>query len=43
MEKCIVRNTRDNGEWGVEEREENLYDRKDDTLNPIVPGERNRH
>lgn len=38
IEKCIVRNTRDNGEWGTEEREENLYDRKGYTLNPIVPG-----
>lgn len=38
IEKCIVRNTRENGEWGIEEREEHLYDRKDDALNPIAPG-----
>lgn len=38
MEKCIVRNSCENGEWGIEEREENLYDCRDDVLNPISPG-----
>lgn len=38
IEKCIIRNTRENGEWGVEERKENLYEGKDDVLNPITPG-----
>lgn len=38
-ENVITRNTRINGEWGVKEREENLYESKEDRLNPIVSGE----
>lgn len=37
-ENVIIRNSRQNGEWGIEEREENLYEQKDDNLNPIVSG-----
>ena len=37
-ENVIYRNSRINGEWGVKEREENLYDTKEDTLNPIESG-----
>lgn len=37
----ITRNSRLNGEWGEKEDTGNLYDRKDDTLNPIVSGKMN--
>lgn len=37
-EKVITRNTRSNGEWGIEERDEHLYEREDESLNPIVAG-----
>lgn len=37
-EKAIIRNSRLNGEWGVGERDEHLFDREDESLNPIVAG-----
>lgn len=37
-ERAINRNSRVNGEWGVKECDENLYERDDDSLNPIVSG-----
>lgn len=37
-EQTITRNSRLNGEWGEKENDENLFDRKNDKLNPIVPG-----
>lgn len=38
-EKAICRNSRINGEWGIQEREENTYDsREDQSLNPIISG-----
>lgn len=38
-EKVIIRNSRQNGEWGTEEREENLYSKTNPNLNAIVAGE----
>lgn len=38
-ENVITRNTRLNGEWGVKEQSENLYESKEERLNPIVSGE----
>lgn len=42
-ESAITRNARQNGEWGLEEREDNLYDSNSNSnsqkLNPIDPGE----
>lgn len=41
-ENAITRNSRINGEWGVIEREENIYaSREDDSLNPIIAGNTN--
>lgn len=37
-EQVICRNSRIDGVWGDEERTENLYERKEDNLNPIVSG-----
>lgn len=40
-ENAITRNSRINGEWGIKERDENMYDsREDDTLNPIISGKK---
>lgn len=38
-DECIVRNTRHNGEWGDEERSENIYDAMINQQNPIVAGD----
>lgn len=40
-ENAITRNTRINDQWGDKECEENLYDSKDDSLNPVVSGKYN--
>lgn len=37
-ENAITRNTRISGEWGIKERDEHLYELKDDNANPIVAG-----
>lgn len=36
--KVITRNSRSNGEWGIEECDEHLFEREDESLNPIVAG-----
>lgn len=38
-EKVMIRNARHNGEWGTEEREENLCSKTNPNLIPIVAGE----
>lgn len=38
-ENVINRNSRINGEWGLTECKENLYEREDGALNPIESGE----
>lgn len=37
-EKAITRNSRLNGEWGIKERDENLFEKEKECLNPIVAG-----
>lgn len=37
-ENVITRNFRINGEWGLKECKENLYEREDGALNPIESG-----
>lgn len=38
-ENALTRNSWINGEWGVKERDENIYDsREDDVLNPVISG-----
>lgn len=37
-EKAITRNSRINGEYGIKECEENIYDSEESSLNPVVSG-----